>query len=76
MGTLFEDLLGETIHEGSTVSFIAKRGNKPAMFVGRVLRVMLSKGSPLVQIEPHDSSIGLLSEKLFYVTDTRKVVVL
>lgn len=73
---MFEDLLGEQIEEGSTVSFIAKRGSKPGMFVGRVLRVMLSKGSPLVQVEPHDSSIGLLSEKLFYITDMRKLVVI
>lgn len=71
---MFEDLLGETIEEGNTVSYVSKIGNKMGMFVGRVEETFMHRGIPHVKVEGHSSSVSGLNTRTQLLTNLDRIV--
>jgi hypothetical protein len=71
---VFRDLLGESISEGDTVSFVSKRGSKLGMFVGRVEECFLHRGIEHVRVDPHIASIGSVPDHDILLTNLQRVV--
>lgn len=73
---MFRDLIGTPIEEGDTVSYVSKRGNKLAMFVGRVEETFVHLGIKHLRVEPHSSSIGSVPNHTQLLTNLERVVVI
>lgn len=71
---MFRDLIGESLAEGDTVSYVSKVGNKMGMFVGRIEETFMHRGVPHVKVEPHSSSVGSVSLHTQLLTNMDRIV--